>query len=67
MTGWIMVKKYLCKEAKNKSYKIVPVSEEDTVISKEYILAANEDLQRATTGEELVNRLKPRIEKLFGK
>lgn len=57
----------LVQRGKNKSYKIVPISEEDTVISKEYILPADADLQRAITGEELVNRLKPRIEKLFGK
>lgn len=55
----------LVQRGRNKSYKIVPVSEADTVISKEYILSADEDLQRAITGEELLNRLKPRIEKLF--
>jgi len=57
----------LVQRGKNKSYKIIPVSEEDTVISKEYILPVNEDLQRAITGEELLNRLKPRVEKLFEK
>lgn len=57
----------LVQRGKNKSYKIIPVSEEDTVISKEYILPVDEDLQRAITGEELLNRLKPKIEKLFEK
>lgn len=57
----------LVQRGKNKSYKIIPVSEEDTVISKEYILPVDEDLQRAITGEELLNRLKPRVEKLFEK
>lgn len=57
----------LVQRGKNKSYKIIPVSEEDTVINKEYILPADEDLQRAITGEELLNRLKPRVEKLFDK
>lgn len=57
----------LVQRGRNKAYKIIPVSEEDTVISKEYILSADEDLQRAITGEELLNKLKPRIEKLFDK
>jgi antitoxin (DNA-binding transcriptional repressor) of toxin-antitoxin stability system len=56
----------LLQRGKNKSYKIVPVSEVDTLINKEYILSPDEDLKRGITGEELLNRLKPRIEKLFG-
>jgi antitoxin YefM len=56
----------LLQRGKNKSYKIVPISEVDTVINKEYILSPDEDLKRGITGEELLNRLKPRIEKLFG-
>lgn len=56
----------LLQRGKNKSYKIVPISEVDTVINKEYILSPNEDLKRGITSEELLNRLKPRIEKLFG-
>lgn len=57
----------LVQRGKDRSYRIVPVTEQDTVISKEYILPINEDLQRAITGEELLSRLKPRIEKLFEK
>ncbi|HUH75578.1 MAG TPA: hypothetical protein VLZ75_14380 [Chitinophagales bacterium] len=55
----------LLQRGKNKSYKIVPITEVDTVINKEYILKADKDLDRGISGEELVNRLKPRIEKLF--
>ena len=57
----------LLQRGKDKSYKIVPVTKEDTVISKEFILSPDKDLQRAITGEELLSRLKPRIEKLFEK
>jgi len=57
----------LVQRGKNKSYKIVPVSEDDTVVKKEYILAPDEDLARAITAEELLSRLIPRIEKLFDK
>lgn len=57
----------LVQRGKDRSYKIVPVTEQDTVIGKEYILSSSEDLQRAITGEELLSRLKPRIEKLFEK
>ncbi|MDY0089767.1 MAG: hypothetical protein RBR78_05330 [Flavobacteriaceae bacterium] len=53
------------KNTNNNRTQFCAVSEEDTVISKEYILPADEDLQRAITGKELLNRLKPRIEKLF--
>lgn len=35
------------------------------MIPKEYILAPDEDLARAITGEELLERVIPRIEKLF--
>lgn len=59
--------KILVQRGKNKSYRIVPVSEVDTIINKDYILAPDEDLKRGITGEELVNRLKPRIEKLLDK
>jgi len=38
-----------------------------TNLSKEYILAPDEDLARAVTGEEILERLIPRIEKLFDK
>jgi antitoxin (DNA-binding transcriptional repressor) of toxin-antitoxin stability system len=56
----------LLQRGKNKSYKIIPVSEVDTLINKEYILSPDEDLKRGISGEDLLNRLKPRIEKLFG-
>ena len=57
----------LVQRGRNKAYKIIPITEDDTVISKEYILSVDEDLERAITGEELLNRIKPRIEKLFDK
>lgn len=57
----------LVQRGKNRAYKITPVTENDTVIPKDYILAPDEDLARAITGEELLERLIPRIEKLFDK
>ena len=57
----------LVQRGKDKSYKIVPVSENDTVVSKEYILSPDKELVRAITSEELISRLIPRIEKLFDK
>jgi len=57
----------LIQRGKHKSYKIVPVIEDSTVIDKDHILAPDEDLARAITGEELLERLIPRIEKLFDK
>ncbi|HLV52141.1 MAG TPA: type II toxin-antitoxin system Phd/YefM family antitoxin [Flavobacterium sp.] len=57
----------LVQRGRNKAYKIIPITQDDTIISKEYILSADKDLERAITGEELLNRIKPRIEKLFDK
>jgi antitoxin (DNA-binding transcriptional repressor) of toxin-antitoxin stability system len=55
------------KSRENGSFKLVPVSEDDALISKEYILEPDEDMARAITGEELLKRVIPRIEKLFDK
>lgn len=57
----------LLLRGKKKSYKIVPVTEFDTVVSKDYILSPDNDLKRAITGEELIKRITPRIEKLTKK
>ena len=48
-----------------KCYKIVPVLEEDTFNERDYILAPDEELARGITADELLNRLIPRVEKLF--
>jgi len=39
----------------------------DTVVSKEYILSPDEELAKAITADELLDRVIPRIEKLFDK
>ena len=57
----------LLQRGHNRCYKISPITEDDTIVDKEYILAPDEDLARAITGEELLKRLIPRIEKLFDK
>jgi antitoxin (DNA-binding transcriptional repressor) of toxin-antitoxin stability system len=57
----------LIQRGKDKAYRIVPVTKDDTVIGKEYILAPDEDFARAITGEELLKGLNCRIEKLFDK
>ena len=49
------------------SFKIIPVTEDNTLINKEYILEPNIDLERAITADELLARLVPRIERLFDK
>ena len=50
----------------NGRFELVPVTDYD-IISDECILEPDEDLARAITGEELLARLIPRIEKLFDK
>ena len=45
--------------------KYLEVSKNGTDLPKEYILTPDEELARAITGEELLEKLIPRIEKLF--
>ncbi len=47
------------------SFALTPITEFTTVVPKEYVLEPDEDLKRATTGEQLLERLIPRVEKLF--
>ncbi|MDR0544808.1 MAG: type II toxin-antitoxin system Phd/YefM family antitoxin [Odoribacteraceae bacterium] len=49
------------------SFALTPVTECTTFIPKEYILEPDEDLRRAITGEELLERLVPRVESLSNK
>ena len=49
------------------SFALTSIAEYTTLIPKEYILEPDDDLRRAITGEELLNRLIPRVEKLFDK
>ncbi|SFL34984.1 type II toxin-antitoxin system Phd/YefM family antitoxin [Proteiniphilum acetatigenes] len=58
----------ILKSRENGSFALTPVTEYSTLIPKEYILKTkDEDLKRAITGEELLERLIPRVEKLFDK
>jgi hypothetical protein len=49
----------------DRSYKIVPVTEFDTIISKEYILEPDEDLARAITVKEFLAGAKEDIREIF--
>ena len=49
------------------SFFLTPIMQSHTILDKEYILAPDEDLARAVTGEQIVEKLIPRIEKLFDK
>jgi hypothetical protein len=42
----------LIQRGKNKSYKIVPVTEDDILTNKEYVLEPDEDLARAIPFEK---------------
>jgi hypothetical protein len=61
----------ILKSKENGSFPLTPVTEFTSSIPEEYILepdeAIKEDLKRALTGKELLERLIPRIEKLFDK
>lgn len=49
----------ILKSRKNGSFKLVPVSEHDTLISKEYILEPDADFERAITRMNFFKALKP--------
>jgi hypothetical protein len=55
----------ILKSRENGSFKLTPVSESDMIVEKDYYLKPDADLARAITGEQLLERLIPRIEKLF--
>lgn len=55
----------LVQRGKNKSYKIVPVTELDTIIGKEYVLEPDADFERAITIEELLQGVKEDIHEMF--
>ena len=55
------------KSREQGSFALTPITQSHTILEKEYILAPDEDLARAVTGEQIVERLIPRIEKLFDK
>ena len=52
--------KIISQRGKNKAYAITPVKDKDIYISEA-------DLNEFLTGDELIERLKPRIESLFDK
>ena len=55
----------LIQRGKDKSYKIVPITEEDTVISKEYILSPDEDFFTAISVDEFTKGAKEHIRQLY--
>lgn len=58
----------ILKSRENGSFALTPVTEYSTFIPKEYVFKTkDEDLKRAITGEELLERLIPRVERLFDK
>lgn len=58
-------KEILVMRGKNKSYRIIPVTEDDTVVKKEYLLAPDESLARAITAEELISAVKEDLKVIF--
>lgn len=57
----------ILKSRENGSFALTPVSEFTTLVPKEYVLEPDDDLKRAITGEQLLEKLVPRVEKLFDK
>ena len=55
----------LIQREKNKSYKIVPITDNDTVINKNYILTPDEDFSRAISMEEFTAEAKEHIRQLY--
>lgn len=55
----------LVQRGKNKSYRIIPVAESDTVISEEFVLQPDAELARAVTAGELLGGVKADIREIF--
>ena len=55
----------LLQRSNTKCYRIIPVLDDETFNERDYILAPDEELARGITADELLNRLIPRVEKLF--
>lgn len=53
------------KSRENGSFKLVPVTEDDMVIDRKYILKPDEDLKRAIPFEEFAEGAKEHIRKLY--
>ncbi len=58
-------KEILVMRGKNKSYRIIPVTEDDTVIPKKYILSPDERLAQAISAEDLISGIKEDLKELF--
>ena len=55
----------LIQRGKNKSYKIISVTDDDIVINKKYILTPDEDFSRAISVEEFTAGAKEHIRQLY--
>lgn len=57
----------IVQRGKNKSYKITVVSDNDTIIKSDYILAPDAELAKGITAEELLTGIEHDIRELFRK
>lgn len=57
----------LIHRGRNKSYRIVPVMEDDTVVSNNFIMQPDEDLARAIDMDEFREGAKNHIRKLYSR
>jgi PHD/YefM family antitoxin component YafN of YafNO toxin-antitoxin module len=55
----------LVQRGKDKSYKVIPVTEFDTIISKEYILEPDEDFHRAISVDDAILRIEVGMEEII--
>jgi hypothetical protein len=55
----------LVQRGKDKSYKVIPVTEFDTVINKEYILEPDEDFHRAISVDDALLRIEAGMEEII--
>lgn len=57
----------LVQRGKNKAYRITPITDIDTVIGKDFILAPDDNLRKAITFDELLVGVKEDLEEIFSK
>ena len=55
----------LIHRGKNRSYRIVPVSEEDVLVSREYLMEPDAEYARALSFDEFKERALRHVEELY--
>ena len=57
----------LVQRGKDKAYRIIPITKNDTIVDNDFILAPDEELAKAITFDELLTGVKDDLREIFNK